>query len=111
MSRHERIAFALVGLGEAGHSLKHTKPLKVRLAAGQQLMDISLMTHIEHQTVLSGIKNGFDGNRQLHNTQIGCQMAAGFCHGGHNEIPDLTTQGGALDISQIHQVCMSPNRW
>ena len=110
MSGHEGVAFTLVGLGEAGHALKHTKPLKSRLATGQQLMDISLMTHIEHQTVLSGIKNGFNGDGQLHHAQIGRQMAAGLCHRGNNEITDLRCQNRALGIGQLGKIRMSPNR-
>ena len=97
-------------LGEAGHAAKHTKPLKSRLAIGQQLMDISLMTHIEHQTVLSGIKNGFNGDGQLHHAQIGRQMAAGLRHRGNDEIPDLRRQLGPLDIGQLRKIRMSPNR-
>ena len=109
VSGHEGVAVALVGLGEAGHSLEHTKPLKVRLAAGQQLMDVSLMTHVEHQAVLSGIKNGLNGDRQLHHAQIGRQMAAGLCHMGNNEIPDLGAQLCTLVGIQPLKIRVSPN--
>ena len=110
MSGHEGIASALVGLGEAGHSLKHTKPLKSRLAAGQQLMDISLMTHIEHQTVLSGIKNGFNGDGQLYHAQIGRKMAAGLRHVSDYEITDLRSKRSAMKGSQLHKILVSLNR-
>ena len=111
MSGNKGIAVALMGLGEAGHPLKHTKPLKSRLATGQQLMDISLMTHIEHQTVLSGIKNGFNGDGQLHHAQIGRQVAAGLRQMSDYEIPDLGCKNGAMKGGELHQIRVSLNRW
>ena len=111
MSGNESIRIALMGLGEAGKTLKHTKPLKSRLAVGQQLMDISLMTHIEHQTVLSGIKNGFNGDGQLHHAQIGRKVAAGLRQVSDYEIPDLGRKNGAMEGGKLHQIPMSLNRW
>ena len=35
-------------------------------------MDIALVSHIEHQSVATGIKNTVDGNRQFYCTEIGC---------------------------------------
>ena len=110
MSGHEGIGIALMGLGKAGDPLKHTKPLKSRLAAGQQLMDISLMTHIEHQTVLSGIKNGFNGDGKLHHAQIGGEVAAGLRHVSDYEITDLRGKNSAMKGSQLHKILVSLNR-
>ena len=110
MSGNKSIRIALVGLGESGQSLKHTKPLKSRLATGQKLMDISLMTHIEHQTVLSGIKNGFNGNGQLHHAQIGRKMAAGLCQVSDYEITDLRRKNGAMEGGELRKIPVSLNR-
>ena len=52
--------------------------MKDRLASGQNLMDIRLMTHIKYQAVNFSIINGFQGNRKLHRAQIGGKVAAGF---------------------------------
>ena len=41
-------------------------------------MHIRLMTHIKNQAVLLGIKNGFQSNGKLHNSQISGKMSAGF---------------------------------
>ena len=56
------------------------------------------------------IKNGFDGDGQLHHAQIGRQMAAGLRHRGNNEITDLRCQSRALGIGQLGKIRMSPNR-
>jgi hypothetical protein len=82
---------------------------KIRLAAGQQLMDIRLMTNIKHQTVFIRIKHGLNGNRQLYDAQIGRQMAAGFGHTGNQKRTDLRTQKALLLRSEVLKVLMTAN--
>ena len=55
-------------------------------------MHIALVAHVEHQPVPAGIEYPVDGHRQLHRTQIGGQMAAGFGNILHKEAPDLPAQ-------------------
>ena len=56
-------------------------------------MHIALVSHIEHQAVFLGIEYPVDGHRQLHRSQVGGQMAAGFGHMLHQELPQLPAQG------------------
>ena len=78
MACNKGIGIAFSGLGEARHTPKLPQSGKIRLAPGQQLMDIRLMTNIKYQTVLFRVKDGFNGYRQLNNTQVGGNMSAGL---------------------------------
>ena len=109
MTGHEGIGIAFTGLGEAGDAAELPQTAKIRLASGQQLMDIRLMTHVENQTVGYGIVYGFDGHRQLHGTQVGGQVAAGLGHMGHQEIPDLRAELGPLAVGEPDQVIVTVN--
>ena len=78
MTSNEGIGFTFAGFGKTGDAAKLTQMLKIRLASGQHLMDIRLVTHIKYQAVFHCIENGLNGDGKLHNTQIGCQMTAGL---------------------------------
>ena len=69
------------------------------------------MTHIEHQTVLSGIKNSFNGDGQLHHAQIGRKMAAGLRQVSDYEITDLGCKNGTMAGGKLCKIPMSLNRW
>ena len=78
VSGHECVGIAFLRLGETGNPFELPQMVKIRLASGQHLMDIRLMTYVKHQTVKSCIVDSFNGNCQLNHTQIGCNMAPGF---------------------------------
>ena len=84
MSGDEGVVFALSGLGEAGEAAELPQGVKQRLPAGEGLVDVALVPHVEHPV---------DGHRQLHRSQVGGQMAAGFGHMLHQELPQLPAQG------------------
>ena len=107
MACHESIGIALVGLGETGHSAELPKMLKIRLASGQHLMDIRLVTHIKNQAVFHCIKNGLDGDRKLHRTQIGSQVAAGFGYAGDQKLADFRAQLGSVSVSQGNEIIVT----
>ena len=86
---YESVGIALRRLGESGNAAVLPQVRKIRPAAGQQLMDIRLMTHIKNQAVFFCIKNGLDGDAQLHRAQVSGQMAAGLRNGLDQKIPDL----------------------
>ena len=67
--------------------------VKQRLPAGEGLVDVALVPHVEHQPVLRCVEDPVDGHRQLHRSQVGGQMAAGFGHMLHQELPQLPAQG------------------
>ena len=76
MSGDEGVVFALSGLGEAGEAAELPQGVKQRLPAGEGLVDVALVAHVEHQTVLRRVEHPVDGYRQLHHAQIGRQMPA-----------------------------------
>ena len=93
MTGNECIGITFHRLRETGHTAKLTQMVKIRLASGQDLMDIRLVTHIKYQAVFTCIKHGLDGNGQFHHTQIGCQVAAGFGNPIDKKFPDLAAEG------------------
>lgn len=54
------------------------RSLQTFAAAGQQLMGITLVAHVEHDLILRRRKDAVQRDRQFYGPQIGCQMAAGL---------------------------------
>ena len=78
MTGNERIRNAFTWLRKSRHSTKLAQTVKIRLASGQHLMHIRLMTNIEYQTVNFSIIDGLKGDRKLHRAQIGGKVATGL---------------------------------
>ena len=72
-------------------------------SAGQGLVDIALVAHVEHQPVHGGVEHPVDGHGKLHHPQIGGQVAAGPGYLPHQEIPQLRTElPGLIFIEPLH---------
>ncbi|MPM75994.1 hypothetical protein SDC9_122989 [bioreactor metagenome] len=78
VARHKRVVSALIGLWKSGKAAELPQSAEQLPAACQSLVDIALVAHVEHQPVIGGIEHPVDRHRQLHHTQIGGQMPAGF---------------------------------
>ena len=78
MSRDKRVMDALVRLGKAGKPSELPQRSKQLLPTCQGLMDIALVSHIEHQPVFCRVEHPVDGHRQFHSTQVGRQMTTGL---------------------------------
>ena len=72
----EGIVGAFPRLGEAGEAAQLAQGAKQLPPPGEGLVDVALVAHVEHQTVLRRVEYPVDGYRQLHHAQIGCQMPA-----------------------------------
>ncbi len=107
VARHKGVRRALLRLGEAGNAAVLPQMRKTRPAACQQLMHIRLVTNVKNQAVLLGIKNGLDGDAQLHHAQISGQMPAGLGNTGDQEFPDLPAKLGQLLGAQRLQVLVA----
>ena len=107
MTGYESIRIALAGLGEAGNAAELAQLRKIRLATGQQLMHIRLMTYIEHQAVFIRIIHCLKGHGQLNNTKIGCQMTACPRNMIHQKPTDLLAKLLTLGIIQPYQVLVA----
>ena len=92
MSGDEGVVFALSGLGEAGEAAELPQGVKQRLPAGEGLVDVGLMPHVEHKAVMGGVKDPVDRHRQLHNAQIGGKVSACFRHVFQQKLPQLLTK-------------------
>ena len=75
---NEGVVFTLVGVRETGQAVELAELCKALAAAGQQLVRITLVAHIEHDLVLRGRKDAVQRYRQLHSPQVGGQMATGL---------------------------------
>ena len=94
-------------LGEACDAAILAQTRKIRLAAGQQLMNIRLMANIENQAVLHGIVNRLNGDAQFNGTQITGQMASGFGYIVNQEFPDFPAKLSPFLIGQLQQIVTS----
>ena len=72
-------------------------------------MDIRLMTNIKYQAVFHCIKYGLDSDRQLNNTQIAGQMAAGLGYAGDQKFPNLRTESGTFFVREAKQILVTVN--
>ena len=104
MSRHKGVVLTLIGLWKPGKPLKLPQGAEQLLPPRQRLVDVALVSHIEHQPVLGGIKNAVDSHRKLHRTQIGRKMPAGAGHLLYQKLPQLQTQQLCLFFSQTLHV-------
>ena len=78
MTGNKSIVLTLVGVRETGNTIQLPQLGKALTAAGQQLVGLALMAHIKHDLIRGGGQHPVQSHRQLHGTQIGCQMAAGL---------------------------------
>jgi hypothetical protein len=74
------------------------------LPAGQQLVDVRLVARVEHDRVAGRLEHPVDGDRQLDDTEVGAQVAAGPRDGLHEEVADLLGQRADLRMGQPAQV-------
>ena len=76
MAGAEIVIVAFGPPGETGKPAFLAQRANALAPAGQDLVGIALVAHVEHQTVLRRVEHPVDGHRQLHHAQIGCQMPA-----------------------------------
>ena len=78
VTSNKSIMLTFVGVRETGNAIQLPQLGKALAAAGQQLVGIALMAYIKHDLIRGGGQHPVQSHRQLHSTQIGCQMAAGL---------------------------------
>ena len=64
------------GLGKPERPSELAQGAKQLPPPGEGLVDIALVSHVEHQPILRRVEYPVDGHRQLHHAQIGRQMPA-----------------------------------
>ena len=93
---NKRVVNALRRLGKTGNAPKLPDAPHCVFPASEHFVDVTLVPHIKHQAVPTGIQHLMDCHRQLHHPQVGRQMAPGFGDRGHQLLPQLGAQRIAL---------------
>ena len=68
MPGNKGIVDALIGLRKSGDAPILPQGGHLLPAAGEHLVQVTLVSHVEHQPVSTGIKHPVDGHSQLHCT-------------------------------------------
>ena len=92
MPHPEGVVFAFLPFGEAGQPFILPQRGKCFFAAGEDFMDIGLVSYIKDKFVFRGVKDPVQRQRQLHHPQVGGQVAAVFGHHINEQLPDLRRQ-------------------
>ena len=104
MAGNERVMDALTRLRKAGDPALLAERGELLHAAGQNFMDVALVSHVEDQPVPAGIKDPVKCDSRLYNAEIGGQMAARPADVLHKELADLVTQRRQLLLRQRQQI-------
>ena len=72
-------------------------------------MHIRLMAHVEHQSVLPGVKHRLQSHAQLHHPQIGGQVSAGLGYGRYQKFPNFPAKGLPVHVIEPLEVAVAPN--
>jgi hypothetical protein len=81
-----------MGLGKARDAAVLTQRAKIFSSSREDLVGVALMPHVKNQPIPPGIIDPMQGDCQLHDAQIGRQMAAGFGYAPDQAFPDLGAQ-------------------
>ena len=74
------------------------------LSAGEQLVDVGLVTGVEDDGVPRRAEGAVQGDRQLHDTEVGTQVAAGARHRGDEVAADLGRERHQLVAGEAVEV-------
>jgi hypothetical protein len=85
---HE-VVRALDSAGIAGEPAKGPQRVKVVHAPSHELVDISLVTDIPDDAIVGTVKYPVQGDGQLHDSEVGAEMAAGLGDLLDEKLPDV----------------------
>ena len=104
VARDARVGDALLRLHEAAQAAVLAQRVEAVAPPGQNLVDIALVADIVDDAVARGVKFALECHSQLHDAQIGGQMAAGLRHRIHDELAQRRAQHAQRVIRQPAQV-------
>ena len=96
MPRVEHVVPRLLGVGEAAHAARPPQLLEALHAAREELVGVALVRHVEDDAVALEVVDAVQGRGQLHDPEVGAQVAAGPLHALQQEGAHLVAQGGQL---------------
>ena len=79
MPRTERVVLTLGAFQEGGHSALGTQRFKAGVASGEQLVRISLMSHIPHELIFGRLKRGVQGDREFNDAKSCANVTTSAC--------------------------------
>ena len=94
MSRAKAIVLTLAPLGKARKAAARAQGGETVVTPRQQLVHVALVAYVEYEMVTGAVEYPMHSHGQLHRSQIGGQMAAGFGDGVHQRAADLVAQRG-----------------
>src|SRR5260221_6247737 len=104
MRRAEWVIFALGALGEAGKSAALPQCSDAVAPFGEDLVRIGLMSHVPDQTVVGGVEDVMQRDRQLDDAQAGAEMPAGDRDGVYGLLAQLVGDLAQLAAVEAPQV-------
>ncbi len=96
----ERIKRAFAAFGKAGQPGRLTQGADAVAPPGQDLVRVTLVTHVPDQPVARRVENRMQRDGQLDDPQPRAQVPASFRHGGNRFGPYLVGQLFQLGIRQ-----------
>ena len=92
MSRAVTIMRALAAQHEAVQATCRPDALKLLPPAGEQLMHIRLVAHVEQEVVFRSVEHVVHGDGQFHHAKVGPEMPAGARQNGDQFLADFRRQ-------------------
>jgi hypothetical protein len=83
------VVLGLGAVGVPGETASLAKPVEGRQPPGQHLVNVGLVPGVEDQGIARRVEGAVEGDGQLHDPQVGPQVAPGAGDGGHQEFADL----------------------
>ena len=104
VSRAEAVVLALGAQHEAVQPARLANGLEAVQPPGENLVDVSLVAHVEEQLVFGGVEDRVQGQGQLDHAQVRAQVAAGLGERLNQEFANLLRQLRHLRKVQALQI-------
>ena len=85
-----------------------TEPAEVGGSAGQQLVDIGLVSGVKEDGVPWAVKDSMKGQRELHGAQVRPEVAAGAANGVDDALTEFIGERDQFFGVEIAKVCGRP---
>ena len=108
MTAYKRIGIGLIGPRKTRHTAEFPQLGESLHTTREDLMYVGLMAYVKDNSVFKGVKDFMQCHRQLHRTQIGRQMAAGFGNTFNQEAANILTKGSILLRSKRQKLLPIP---
>ena len=102
---HERVVYALVGLGKARQSAVLTEGIELLPASGDDLVRVALMAYVKNEPVLFCVVYPVYRDGKFYRPEVRREVSAGFCDILYFKFSQLITQLRKLLPVKLLYVC------